>query len=191
MRSRCFLTMLIFFSIFYVTIPTWSQPTSHTTYLYFTVQGNSLPELHRDMARNGPTANGVRGYGTTTALIGRRMLGTCNIKDSTHLDLEFQIRLPRAATTSALSVSDQGLWSRFTQFVKKHEETHRTIWMSCAAEYDRMLQAGQTKVCASNRITALKLYRTMLATCGPKQVLFDQTQYGVLMKNPFIKHALK
>ena len=191
MRSAHFPFTLVSLLVFSATATSQTQPTSHTTYLYFPVHGNSLPALHSDMARNGPTANGVRGYGITRALIGRRMLGSCQMKDSAHMDLEFQITLPRAATTTALSVVDRGLWNRFTEFVKKHEDTHRSIWLACAAEYDRLLQAGQTKVCAANRVAALKLYRAMLETCGPKQVLFDQALQGVLRKNPFIRHASK
>ena len=192
MKSARYLTALGLFITLYQTSPTSAQPTSHTTYSYFLVSGNSLPELHSNMVRNGPTANGVRGYGTTTAIMGRRMsAGACSAKGSYHFDVEFLIKLPRASKTVALSAGELSMWNRFAQFVKKHEETHRSIWMGCAAEFDRLLQASTSQNCAARQAKAMSLWREMVAVCRPKQIAFDGAQQGVLSKNPFIRQAAR
>ena len=164
-----------------------AQPTSHTTYSYFPVRGNSLPELHRDMVSHGPTANGVRGYGVTSAKPGKQMsIEACTKNGDYHFGVEFVIRLPKAANPAALSVSELALWNRFAQFVKKHEEVHRFIWMDCAEVYERKLQAGAAQDCASGQAKVAALWSEMLATCGPKQIAFDAGQRSVLKAHPFM-----
>ena len=167
--------------------PAYAQPTSHTTYLYFPVHGNSLPELHRDMLSHAPTANGVRGYGVTAAMPGKQMtVEACKRNGDYHFGVEFEIHLPRAANPAALSAGELALWNRFAQFVKKHEETHRSIWMNCADEYDQKLRASAPQDCASGQAKVATLWSEMLATCGPKQIAFDAAQRGVLKAHPFM-----
>ncbi len=175
-------------------LPAGAGASSHTTYLYFPVEGNSLPELHSDMVRNGPTANGVRGYGVTSVDPGKRLdIAACKKSGSYHFDVEFLIHLPKAtnAAASSLSPRDRGMWMRFTQFVKKHEETHRSIWMVCAADFERRLQAGGAQDCASGQTKVRALWSQMIAECSPKQVAFDNAQRGIVSANPFIRQAAR
>ena len=164
-----------------------AQPTSHTKYSYFPVQGSSLPELHRNMVSHGPNANGVRGYGVTAAKPGRQMsVVACKRNGEYQFGIEFVIQLPKAANPAALSAAELGLWNRFVQFVKKHEEVHRSIWMSCAVKYEQKLQASAVRNCASGQAKVTRLWSEMLATCGPKQTAFDAAQRGALKAHPFM-----
>ena len=167
--------------------PASAQPTSNTTYSYFPVRGNSLSELHRDMASRGPTANGVRGYGVTSAMPGKQMtVAACKRNGGYQFGIEFVIRLPKAANPAALSAAELGLWNRFAQFVKKHEEVHRSIWMNCAVKYEKKLLASAEQSCASGQAKVTRLWSEMLATCGPKQNAFDAAQRGALKAHPFM-----
>ena len=171
----------------YQTLPACAQPTSHTTYSYFPVHGNSLSELHRDMASHGPTANGVRGFGVTSAMPGTQMnAAACKRNGEYHFGIDFVIQLPKAASPDSLSLAELGLWNRFAQFVKKHEEVHRSIWMNCAVKFEQKLQASAAQNCASGQAKVTRLWSEMLATCGPKQVAFDAAQRGVLKAHPFM-----
>lgn len=171
----------------YQALPADAQPTSHTKYSYFPVHGSSLPELHRSMLSHGPNANGVRGYGVTAAMPGKQLsVAACQRNGDYHFGIEFVIQLPRAANAAALSASEQALWNRFVQFVKKHEEVHRSIWMSCAVKYERKLQASAVQNCASGQAKVTRLWSEMLATCGPKQTAFDAAQRGALKAHPFM-----
>ena len=171
----------------YQALPADAQPTSHTRYSYFLVHGNSLPELHRNMLSNGPNANGVWGYGVTSAMPGKQMSATaCKKNGGYQFGIEFVIRLPKAANPAALSVAELGLWNRFAQFVKKHEEVHRSIWMNCAVKYEQKLLASAERSCASGQAKVTRLWSEMLATCGPKQIAFDAAQRGVLKAHPFM-----
>lgn len=171
----------------YQALPARAQPTSHTTYSYFPVRGNSLSELHRDMASRGPTAKGVRGYGVTSAMPGKQMtVAACKRNGGYQFGIEFVIRLPKAANPAALSAAELGLWNRFAQFVKKHEEVHRSIWMNCAVKYEQKLLASAERSCASGQAKVTRLWSEMLATCGPKQIAFDAAQRGALKAHPFM-----
>lgn len=93
-----------------------TQLTPIFTYSYFPVHGSSLPELHMDMASHGPTANGVRGYGTTAASRGSKMsVAACHKNGGYHFDLEFLIKLPRVAKLGALSSGELSMWNRFAR----------------------------------------------------------------------------
>jgi predicted secreted Zn-dependent protease len=192
MKPASYVAALGMIAALYQADPALAQPTSHTTYSYFPVQGSSLPELHGNMVRSGPTANGVRGYGTTAATMGKQMsVSACMMKGGYHFDVQFLIKLPKATNTAALSAGERGMWNRFAQFVKRHEETHRSIWMGCAAEFDRLLQASGGQDCPTRQARAMALWAEMMKVCRPKQVAFDQAQQGLLKRNPFIKHAAR
>lgn len=187
MKAANFSVMLGSVLLAYQALLACAQPTSHTTYSYFPVRGNSLSELHRDMASHGPTAKGVRGYGVTSAMLGKQMtVAACKRNGEYKFGIEFLIQLPKAADPAALSVAELDLWNRFAQFVKKHEEVHRSIWMNCAAKYERELQASAPQNCASGQEMVTRLWSEMLATCGPKQIAFDAAQRGVLKAHPFM-----
>ena len=139
------------------------------------------------MLSHAPTVNGVRGYGVTAAMPGKQMtVEACKKNGDYHFGVEFEIHLPRAANPAALSAGELALWNRFAQFVKKHEETHRSIWMNCADEYDQKLRASAPQNCASGQAKVAALWSEMLATCGPKQIAFDAVQRGVLKAHPFM-----
>jgi predicted secreted Zn-dependent protease len=169
------------------TIPICAQPTFHTTYSNFPVHGDSLPELHSDMASHGPTANGLSGYGTTSVSPGKQMsVAACKRNGDYHFSIEFQIRLPKVTNPTTLPVSELALWKSFARFVKQHEEVHRSIWMNCAVIYDRKLQASAPQDCASGQAKVAALWSDMLATCGPKQMAFDAAQRSALKAHPFM-----
>lgn len=171
----------------YQALPADAQPTSRTRYSYFPVRGSSLPELHRNMLSNGPSANGVRGYGVTTAMPGKQMsVAACKRNGAYQFGIEFVIQLPKVANPAALSVAELGLWNRFVQFVKKHEEVHRSIWMNYAVKYEQKLQASAVRNCASGQATVNRLWSEMLAAGGPKQAAFDAAQREALKAHPFM-----
>jgi predicted secreted Zn-dependent protease len=34
-------------------------------------------------------------------------------------------------------------WQQFSEFLKKHEETHRAIWMGCAREFETKVRCAE------------------------------------------------
>jgi len=173
-----------------IVTPALAQPNMSTSYSYYAVSGNSLAEIHRAMVSRGPVLNGARSYGLTIASPGRKM-SVANCKASGHYSLavNVSIRLPKVSGSSHLSAADVGQWNRFSQFVRKHEEKHRSIWRGCSADFERKFLAGETSDCETAHSRAMKLWSQMVAACMPKQLAFDAAQRGVLKSHPFMKYA--
>lgn len=171
-------------------LPATAGASMHTRYVYYSVSGSSLSEIHAAMVRSGPTAHGVKGFGVTTASPGSGMsIASCKKSGGYHFDVSFVISLPNAGDVSGLSSTESTHFRNFTSFVKRHEETHRRIWMQTAAKYDRLLQAGGTKDCASAHAKAMTLWRQMVAESAPRQAAFDRVERSHLMAQTFIKLA--
>jgi predicted secreted Zn-dependent protease len=177
-------------STFAVLSPVQAGSSVSTSYSYYNVSGTSLQEVYRSMASSGPMAGGVRGFGTTSISPGRRMnVASCKASGKYQLGIDMVIRLPRAKGAAKLASGDAAKWNRFVQFVKKHEETHRSIWLSCAADFERSFNAGGRGDCGSSHSRAMKLWSKMLAQCNPRQNAFDAAQRSVLKAHPFVKYA--
>jgi len=73
--------------------------------------------------------------------------------------------------------------------VKRHEETHRSIWATCAAEFERRFMAGAPADCAAAHGRAMAMWRQMVAICMPRQQAFDQSQRSALKSHPFMRYA--
>ncbi len=167
-----------------------AQPKTRVIYSYYEVSGDTLSEIHRSMVSRGPVVNGTRGYGVTIASPGKQMgIASCKAKGRYQLGMTLDIKLPKVGDTSGLSANEISQWHRFSQFVRKHEDTHKSIWLSCAAEFERKFLAGETEDCTAAHGRAMKLWKEMVSVCQPKQNAFDAAQRGVLKAHPFMKYA--
>ena len=176
-------------AVFAVLAPVQAGPSVKTSYSYYNVSGSSLPEIYRSMVGAAPSANGIRGYGITTVSPSLTMsVANCQAKGSYQLGIDVVIRLPRAGGAK-LGSAETAQWSRFVQFVKKHEETHRSIWMQCASAFERSFRAGGGGDCGSSHARAMKLWSKMISSCVPRQNAFDSAQRSALKAHPFMKYA--
>jgi predicted secreted Zn-dependent protease len=66
----------------------------------------------------------------TTATAG----GTCRVTGLT-FRWRFVLTLPKAVDYAGMSAGTQSLWSAFVAGLKRHEETHRTIFLGCGAKF--------------------------------------------------------
>ncbi len=138
MKCGTFLTALAVAALGLGTWPsaTEAQPKSSTTYTYYTVSGKTAGEIFNAMRRQGPTVNGMKSFASTTMTTLQKGYlepgKSCQIKGFA-LQLNFVTKLPRVANEKALPASDLARWRQFSQMVKVHEATHRSIWLDCAA----------------------------------------------------------
>jgi predicted secreted Zn-dependent protease len=173
-----------------IVVPASAQPIMTTSYSYYGVSGDSLAELHRNMVSRGPMLNGSRSYGVTTVAPGKNMsIASCEANGRYQISLSVNIKLPKIADAGGLTPGELAQFRRFSQFVKKHEETHRSIWRDCAGEMERRFVAGTTQDCSTAHSRAMQLFKDMVAQCKPRQIAFDQAQRGVLKSHPFMKFA--
>ena len=171
-----------------------AKPVYKTKYTYYTVSGDTAEEIYGAMLRKGPRVNGAKAYAATSATTtqegGLRQGRSCQVQNY-RLKIDFNISLPKIRNEKVLSRSDRRRWRQFSAFLKKHEETHRAIWLGCAKRLERQVRSIKTKSCASADAKAQKLWNRMRSACAKKHNAFDAAEQKKLMSHPFVKLVYK
>ncbi len=170
--------------------PAAAKPAQTTQYAYYTISGDSAVEVYNAMISKGPRVNGAKAYAATSATTTQdgKLLqaSSCQIKDY-RLKLDFTIKLPRIKNEKVLPSGERNRWQQFQAFLKKHEETHRAIWLGCAADLERQVKAIKVKSCADADKKATQLWNKVRAACSKKHEAFDAAEQKNLMKHPFVQ----
>ena len=167
-----------------------AKPVEKTKYAFYTSSGVTAQEVYRAMQRRGPNVNGAKAYASTSATAvqnGKLLQGSyCKIVDY-RIKLDFVIKLPRIGNEKILPTADRSHWRQFSAFLKQHEETHRRIWLGCAADVERQVKAIKTKSCQDASRRAAQLWEKMRNSCRKKHEAFDAAEQKRLMTHPFVK----
>ena len=167
-----------------------AKPVQSTKYSYYTVSGDSAAEIYSAMISRGPKVNGAKAYAATSATTtqdGKLLQGSsCKILDY-RLKLDFVIKLPKIRNEKVLPASDRKRWQQFSGFLKAHEETHRQIWLDCAADLERQVKSIRAKSCSDADRKASQLWERLRAACNKKHAAFDRAEQTRLMAHPFVK----
>ena len=174
--------------------PVMAKPTQSTKYTYYTVGGDTVEEIYGAMLRKGPRVNGAKAYAATSATTtqdGRlKQGGSCQISNY-RLRLDFVIKLPRIKNENVLPAADRARWQQFSLFLKKHEETHRSIWIGCAADLEQQVKVIRAKTCSDADRKAQVLWEKMRSACARKHNAFDAAEQKKLMRHPFVKQVYR
>lgn len=166
------------------------QPEFTTKYVYYAIGGNTPLEIYRSMLKRGPRVDGAKAYAATSAesvQSGKLQPGqTCHIEDY-RLRIDFQIKLPRIKNEKILSTGDRSRWKEFARFLKKHEETHRAIWLTCAADLETKIHSIKAATCAEVEKKSQSLWDATRKACSKKHDAFDAAEQKKLMQRPFVK----
>lgn len=171
-----------------------AQPQQTTKYSYYFVRGDSVEDVYSAMLHEGPRVRGAKAYAATSATTTQdgklRQGGSCQVENY-KLKLDFVIKLPKLKNEKSLPASDRSQWQRFSAFLKKHEETHRSIWLGCAADLEAKVRALKAGTCADVDSKAQALWDKMRAACSKKHAAFDAAEQKKLMKHPFVRLVYK
>jgi predicted secreted Zn-dependent protease len=171
-----------------------AKPTETTKYTYYTIRGDTAVEIYNSMMKKGPKVNGAKAYAATSATTtqnGKLSQGSsCRIEDY-RLKLDFVIKLPKIRNEKVLPPADRKRWQQFSGFLKAHEETHREIWIGCAADLERKVKAIKAKSCTEADRKATQLWDRIRAACNRKHAAFDAAEQKRLMSHPFVKMVYK
>jgi len=170
-----------------------AKPIFTTKYSYYTVSGDTAAEIYNAMLRRGPHVNGAKAYASTSATSsqeGKLEQGRSCIVQDYRLSIDFVIRLPRVRNENVLAGATKARWRQFSQFLKKHEETHRSIWLDCARDLERQVKAIAVADCGVADAKASKLWEQMRKSCARKHDAFDAAEQKRLVRQPFVKLVL-
>lgn len=170
-----------------------AQPSQTTKYVYYTISGDSASKVYDAMIKRGPHVNGAKAYASTAATSsqqGKLAQGkSCEIRDY-RLKIDFVIRLPKVSNRKTLTGAAGARWQQFSQFLKKHEETHRSIWLDCAAELEKDVRAINASDCSVADAKATKLWAQMRQSCSRRHDAFDAAEQKKVLKHPFVKMVM-
>jgi predicted secreted Zn-dependent protease len=103
--------------------------------------------------------------------------GTCRASKVT-LNIRFVMTLPRARSASAMGSSTRSAWNSFVAFSRRHEETHRSIYVKCGNDFVAKAERMTASSCAALQASIRKLLETDKAVCEGRQRAFDRADYG-------------
>lgn len=173
--------------------PTQAAPAFTTKYTYYKVSGDSAAGVYVSMLKRGPHVRGEKAYAATSAESSQRgkleLKNSCRIIDYQYR-VDFVIRLPKLSDEGALSPAARGRWQQFSSFLRKHEETHRSIWMGCANEIQARVSAVRGKTCAEVDRKAQAIRDQVQKACNRKHVAFDAAEQKRLARHPFVQMVL-
>jgi predicted secreted Zn-dependent protease len=169
-----------------------AQPS--TSYVHYLVAGNSAQTLFESMLNNGPRVGGGKAYASTRmdpnlAASTTSSGGQCRVS-SFKMNMTFTIRLPQLDETRKIEPALRQSFARFYVFAKRHEETHRTIWLQCAAEAELRATGVIAATCAEAEARSLKIVEEISRLCDRRHAEFDAGEQKKLSKHPFLRQAL-
>jgi predicted secreted Zn-dependent protease len=170
-----------------------AQPLTTTNYQYYSIKGSSALEVYKSMLSRGPNVNGAKAYAATSAQssqAGFLVQGqSCRIRDY-QFKIDFVIKLPRMASENKLPPRVRAKWQQFSGFLKKHEETHRSIWIGCAKEFESKIASLSSGNCETVDSRAAQIWNRIRTACDRKHQAFDAAEQKRLAKHPFVKLVL-
>ncbi len=167
---------------------------SITKYVHYQVAGLSAPDILKSLHSRGPKVGGFGAYATTIAEYPKKPIEfsktpeSCKIRNFDY-QMHFTIKLPRLNAKNVLSGRTASAWSGFEQFVKAHEETHRSIWLNCAQDHARQVQKLSGANCNQVEAAAAKLWEKNKIACNKRHVSFDASERSRLKRQPLILMA--
>jgi predicted secreted Zn-dependent protease len=166
-----------------------ARPQVSTSYTYYPVSGSSAIDLYNAMIRRGPHVNGSQAYAMTSFAPDSKVSiipgKTCRVHFQ--FKLKFTIRLPRLTNESALSGQTRSTWREFSSFVRRHEETHRSIWTQCMQQLENKIDGIRGRDCLQAAKQAVAYSKQIMASCNRKQAAFDAAEQQRVRKHAFIK----
>lgn len=169
------------------------KPAQTTKYTYYAISGNTPGAIYTTLVKRGPRVGGVKAYAATTAVSsqsGQLVQGKYCSLEGYRFKIDFTIKLPKLKNEAALSGATRTDWKKFSSFLKTHEETHRTIWLACAAELETKVHGIKAKSCSDLNKKTTRLWEQMRASCAKKQDAFDVAEQARLLRHPFVRLVL-
>jgi predicted secreted Zn-dependent protease len=170
-------------------IGTQAEPA--TKYTHYLISGTSANSLHDSMLHGGPYVNGRKAYAATKVKLnpGAQFVsgeGQCRVR-GLDFGMSFVIRLPRLNKKAKLDPAVLRRFNEFYAFTKKHEETHRSIWLRCAAAAEARINAVRDSTCQQAELKARQILYEVADDCNRRHVAFDAAEQKLLPRLSFIK----
>lgn len=185
---------MVLFAAFFA-VSAFAAPRVTTKIVYFPVRGTTAGALYSDVLRKAPWGKSGRALATTQATISQNVefyrASRCRLKRY-RLELKIVTHLPRFAGRKPLSRSLRRTWKGFAGYVRRHEATHRSIYLRCARKIDTLARRISRKrgTCRQARGLLRGMFKDQLAKCEAIHVRYDRGEKARIRRLPLVVRAL-
>ena len=169
-----------------------AKPRAAVGYSHYPVSGTTALEMLQQMELHGPTVDGSEAYASTESVLkhtGSIVQGkSCTLKGY-QISIDFTIRLPAAQDLNGMSSRVKVAWRSFYAFVKRHEETHKSLWLQCASRLEARIKSLRERSCETLEAKIAALVDAEVGACQSKHAAFDRSERARLRAQPLVKQA--
>ncbi len=114
--------------------------------------------------------------------------GICRVSDLT-FRWRFVLTLPRAVDQAAMDSATRSMWNGFVAGLKRHEETHRAIFLRCAAKFVPAAKRLTAVGCAALQRKVSRSIDQAYQACMKEQRAFETRDRPRILGLAFVKAA--
>jgi predicted secreted Zn-dependent protease len=172
--------------------PLQAQPHTLTSIKYYTVSGSTAQSLDQQMISRGPWHGQGRAYANIVAkpdYSGQLVEGqTCRLEDF-KVTAHFTMTLPKLANGTKLSKDLTARWNSFQNFVRRHEEGHRAIWIDTMRSAQSRIIALRAPTCSQLQAQIDTVFQEEWRAGERRQDAYDRADQQKLVRHPLIQAA--
>ena len=114
--------------------------------------------------------------------------GRCRVSN---LDFRwrFVITIPKAVDAGKMSARTRSMWNRFRAKLKRHEEHHRTIFLTCGRQFVPAAAQLTSASCFGMKNKVRRYIDKRYDACMDKQRAFDKQDRPRVWADPFLRAA--
>ena len=153
---------------------------SSTQVRYYNVGGTTSKQLVNYMRRHP-----IRGdYGNAIANIRPSYRLSVPTKSSggkcrptnVNLSIRFVMTIPRSRNTSSMASSTRNAWRSFASYAKRHEETHKRIYIQCGNNFVAKAKKMSASSCGALQAAIRRQLEKDKRACESRQRAFDRRE---------------
>lgn len=182
-----------FLAIFFFALP--ANASEQAGVAYYPVTGKTAQEIYQNIktasprvARNATFA--FTAIGTKTDKREKKSENACSYSRFKTSAI-YIFNLPQLRGTSGVSKATKAKWGAFVNYLKVHEEGHRSIWSKCFAEYDAEALQLQAKSCETLDKVREKTFTAVKRRCLGLDETYDFQFRKDVLREPFVIEALR
>lgn len=162
---------------------TAQSATVTKAYSYFSIGGNNLEEIEKELGRRGPKIKNSEGRhpgATRMEFISKigyaEKKGGCAIANA-HITVKATLILPRWKARKRSNDETRLIWDTLSADIKRHEESHVSIAKTHAHELETAIRKLHTyKSCKQAQDAVQQVTKTVLAKHDREQARFDKIE---------------
>ena len=169
-----------------------AEPLPDTEIKYYTVESTTARSLNDEMIAKGPLNGPGRAYANIVArpdysgqLVQDRI---CRLEDFT-VRAAFTMTLPKLGDNTKLSTDLLARWESFQEFVRRHEEGHRTIWIETMEKAETRISALSAATCPELQDEIDEVFQKHWSAGERRQIAYDLAAQAKLVRHPLLVAA--